>query len=176
MDDVTDEYPLKTTQQPLLVHIKRSLDKEHVTQPSSELDVSPSAWEYDVLQRNLEKLPLYTPIIDNGLLGSPERLVKITLRYDYAGSYGHQGWCEVSWMTGGIIPCYGTLSVHDVEYTVYIKGTFKKRYTYQYKQIGAYWILLLPFVWLNAFTDSREDALATTFHQFLAQSHADGVL
>ena len=76
-------------------------------------------------------------------------------------------------MTLAIIPCYGDLSVHHVEYGLYIDGVLQRKYHYRYAGKGAYWIGLLPFSWINLFTDGREDALADTVSRFFNEAKQD---
>lgn len=175
-DSYTNVNHTNGARQPLPINIKRALDKEHRVQPAGDLVLLSSDWEYEVLLKTLKNSSVFTPIINDPYTGQSQRFVNITLRYNYGDSYSHQGGCEVSWMTGGVIPCYGNLSVYEITYEVYVKNTLAKRYKYHYTQTGAYWIGLLPFIWLNAFTSSHEDALVTTVHRFLTQVTTDGLL
>ena len=74
-----------------------------------------------------------------------------------------------------IIPCYGDLNVHHVEYR-YQAGELKKVYKYTYAQKGIFWLGMLPFIWVNVFTNSHQEALASTVSQFIIHAERDGLL
>ena len=140
-----------------------------------ETILSSSDWEYLTIRKTLENYSPANTIIDPTTRERLQTFVEVTLYYDYEASYSHQGWCEASFMTLAIIPCYGELSVHDARYSLYIDGSLQKEYVYRYSGKGAYWIGLLPFSWINLFTRGREEALAGTTHQFLSRAKKDGL-
>ena len=44
-----------------------------------------------------------------------------------------------------------------VEYNLYVNGKSERLYRYEVNRKGIFWIGLLPFAWLNAFTTSATD-------------------
>ena len=161
--------------------IKRSLEKETNIEESyrklnMEKVLQSSDWRYQTIRKTLQQYSPAKTIIDGTQPTPGQTFVSIVLYEDFRASYSHQGWCEASWMTGSIIPCYGDLSVHHVEYVLHEGQIEQRRYNYTYTRRGAWWIGLLPFVWVNLFTNSHEDALASTVHEFLIQAKKEGLL
>jgi hypothetical protein len=76
----------------------------------------------------------------------------------------------------GAIPYYSDEGGLTVDYHLYEKGTPKHTYQYRIYKKGAGGLLLLPFAWLNFFTDDLKDALRGTTLQFLLDAQGDGNL
>jgi hypothetical protein len=76
----------------------------------------------------------------------------------------------------GAIPHYSDEGGLTVDYHLYKNGTPQHTYQYRIYKKGAGGLLLLPFAWLNFFTDDLKDALRATTLQFLIDAHHDGNL
>ncbi len=173
--------PLEKTMDVLSIGIKRSFEKEtnieeDWTKSNKEKILSSIDWEYEALWKALAQSSSAKTIVKGAQPERGQTFVRVILYKDYEASYAHKGWCEASWMTGSIIPCYGDLSVHHVEYVLYEDQVEQRKYIYTYSRKGAYWIGLLPFVWMNFFTSDQDDALVSTALQFLTDAKKDGFL
>ena len=76
----------------------------------------------------------------------------------------------------GILPYYTGDGGTTVVYTLYRDGKLKQTYRYPITKKGAGWIVLLPFAWLNFFTNDLKDAVRGATLQFLIDAHRDGNL
>ena len=76
----------------------------------------------------------------------------------------------------GAIPHYSDEGGLTVDYHLYKNRTLQHTYQYRIYKKGAGGLLLLPFAWLNFFTDDLKDALRATTLQFLIDAHRDGNL
>jgi len=76
----------------------------------------------------------------------------------------------------GAIPYYSDEGGLTVDYHLYNNGTSQHTYQYRIYKKGAGGLLLLPFAWLNFFTDDLKDALRATTLQFLIDALRDGNL
>ena len=74
------------------------------------------------------------------------------------------------------IPYYSGEGELEADYRLSKDGVPQKTYQYTIKKKGAGGILLLPFAWLNFFTDDLKDALRATTLQFLIDAQRDGNL
>jgi hypothetical protein len=74
------------------------------------------------------------------------------------------------------IPYYSGEGGLRVKYRVYREGTLHAAYEYTIKKKGWGGLFLLPFAWLNFFTDDLKDGLRATTLQFLIDAHRDGNL
>jgi hypothetical protein len=74
----------------------------------------------------------------------------------------------------GLIPVYSGQGGWELSYSLDDRGMFQKTYTYRITQKRYYWLLLLPFSWMNFFTYSLDDALRMTTAQFLVDARRDG--
>ncbi|NJD91102.1 MAG: hypothetical protein FIA91_06255 [Geobacter sp.] len=78
------------------------------------------------------------------------------------------GYLSISTLT--LLPAWSTQDGYLVKYNLYQDGQKKETYRYDITRKGGIWLGLLPFVWLNAFTYSEEDAFAATASQFSADA------
>jgi hypothetical protein len=76
----------------------------------------------------------------------------------------------------GAIPHYSDEGGLTVDYHLHKNGTPQHTYQYRIYKKGAGGLLLLPFAWLNFFTDDLKDALRATTLQFLIDAQRDGNL
>jgi hypothetical protein len=76
----------------------------------------------------------------------------------------------------GAIPYYSDEGGLTVDYHLYENGTPQHSYQYRIYKKGAGGLLLLPFAWLNFFTDDLKDALRGATLQFLIDAQRDGNL
>lgn len=74
------------------------------------------------------------------------------------------------------LPYYAGEGGTTVVYTLYRDGRFKQTYRYPITKKGAGWIVLLPFAWLNFFTNDLKDAVRGATLQFLIDAQRDGNL
>src|SRR5262245_3720026 len=65
---------------------------------------------------------------------------------------------------------------HRTSYSVYDRNALTKTYTYEISVKAFYWLLLLPFSWINFFTYTLEDAVRSTTAQFVIDAQRDGYL
>ena len=76
----------------------------------------------------------------------------------------------------GVIPHYSDEGGLTVDYHLYKNRAPQHTYQYRIYKKGAGGLLLLPFAWLNFFTDDLKDALRGTTLQFLIDAQRDGKL
>lgn len=76
----------------------------------------------------------------------------------------------------GVLPYYTGDGGTTVVYTLYRDGQRMQTYRYPITKKGAGWIVLLPFAWLNFFTNDLKDAVRGTTLQFLIDAQRDGNL
>jgi hypothetical protein len=83
---------------------------------------------------------------------------------------------------GMLVPAFSLLPYYTgeggttVSYTLYRDGQRMQTYRYPITKKGAGWIVLLPFAWLNFFTNDLKDAVRGTTLQFLIDAQRDGTL
>ena len=75
-----------------------------------------------------------------------------------------------------VLPYYAEEGGTTVVYTLYRDDRFKQTYRYNITKQGAGWIVLLPFAWLNFFTNDLKDAVRGATLQFLIDAQRDGNL
>ncbi len=76
----------------------------------------------------------------------------------------------------GILPYYIGDGGTTVIYTLYRDGQHTQTYRYPITKKGGGWIVLLPFAWLNFFTNDLKDAVRGATFQFLIDAQRDGNL
>jgi len=64
----------------------------------------------------------------------------------------------------------------ELSYSVYDRNALKKTYNYEITSKQFFWLLLLPFSWINFFTYSLEDSVRSTTAQFVIDAQRDGYL
>jgi len=65
------------------------------------------------------------------------------------------------------IPSWSTQDGFNLYYDFYYDGKKVKTFYYEIKRFIGIWIVFLPFVWVNLFTSSKEDAFEAATYQFL---------
>lgn len=75
-----------------------------------------------------------------------------------------------------VIPFYINEGGWEFSYSVHHRDRLTKTYTYDITARQFYWVLLLPFSWMNFFTYSLEDAVQSTTAQFVMDAQRDGYL
>jgi hypothetical protein len=75
-----------------------------------------------------------------------------------------------------LLPYYTGEGGTMVSYTMYRDGRHMQTYRYPITKKGAGWIVLLPFAWLNFFTNDLKDAVRGATLQFLIDAQRDGNL
>ena len=178
-EDLERIPPHEKTLESLFLVVKRSYQKEVNAVIGAEIAkeeiLSTAEEDYQILKNALQRYSSAQTIVAATKPEPSHTFVKITLYYNYAASYNHKGWCEASVMSLAIIPCYGDLFVYETAYALYIDNVFQKEYHYRYAGKGIFWIGLFPFAWINFFTNSHGDALASTVYYFLRDAQRDGI-
>jgi hypothetical protein len=64
----------------------------------------------------------------------------------------------------------------ELSYSVYDLNALKQTYHYEITSKQFFWLLLLPFSWINFFTYRLEDAARSTTPQFVVDAQRDGYL
>lgn len=83
---------------------------------------------------------------------------------------------RISSITYFIIPFYINEGGWEFSYSVFDQDMLKKTYKYEITARQFYWLVLLPFSWINFFTYSLEDAVQSTTAQFVVDAQRDGYL
>jgi len=74
----------------------------------------------------------------------------------------------------GLIPIYSGQGGWEMSYSLYERNELKKTYNYKITPKRCYWLLLIPFSWINFFTYSFEEAVRSTTVQFVVDVQRDG--
>jgi hypothetical protein len=74
------------------------------------------------------------------------------------------------------LPHYAGEGGTTAVYSLYRDGQLTQTYRYPITKKAAGWIVLLPFAWLNFFTNDLKDAVRGTTLQFLIDAQRDGNL
>lgn len=77
---------------------------------------------------------------------------------------------------GPVLPYYSSHAGHIISYELYIDHELKKSYRYEITKKGVAWIGLLPFAWVNLFTNDQQDACRVALHRFIRDVERDGYL
>lgn len=77
---------------------------------------------------------------------------------------------------GPVLPYYSSHAGHIISYELYIDHELKKSYRYEITKKGVAWIGLLPFAWVNLFTNDQQDACRAALHRFIRDVERDGYL
>jgi hypothetical protein len=85
-------------------------------------------------------------------------------------------WCQATFFSLYILPCYADELVFETHYDVYVDNKLKYAYRYEINRKGFYWIGVLPFFWINYFMDGYNDAFSATVYQFITDVKRDSVL
>jgi hypothetical protein len=75
-----------------------------------------------------------------------------------------------------LMPYYKGDGGTTVVYRLYRDGQLTQTYRYPITKKGAGWIVLLPFAWVNFFTNDLKDAVRGATLQFLIDAQRDGNL
>ncbi|MGZ9146090.1 MAG: hypothetical protein ACXW4A_09650 [Nitrospira sp.] len=75
-----------------------------------------------------------------------------------------------------VLPFYINEGGWEFSYSVNHQNVLRKTYKYEITARQLYWILLLPFSWINVFTYSLEDAVKSTTAQFVVDAQREGYL
>ncbi len=73
-----------------------------------------------------------------------------------------------------VLPFYIQEGGWEFSYSVTHQNVLRKTYTYEITARQFYWLLLLPFSWINFFTYSLEDAVQSTTAQFVMDAQREG--
>ncbi|NOT21770.1 MAG: hypothetical protein HOP22_03465 [Nitrospiraceae bacterium] len=78
--------------------------------------------------------------------------------------------------SGGLFPIYGWQGGWELSYSVYDQSVLQKTYNYEITARTLISIVGLPFLWINFFTYSFDDAVRSTTAQFVMDAQRDGYL
>jgi hypothetical protein len=107
--------------------------------------------------------------------------VRMSVNYSpadpYEASYISLVQVFLSAMTLSVIPV-ATAKEYSVSYALHVDGELYPRqlYIHRFRKRTFGGILVLPFVWMNAFTYDEKEALRATLYQFLLDAERDGYL
>ena len=73
-----------------------------------------------------------------------------------------------------VLPFYIQEGGWEFSYSVTHQNVLRKTYTYEITARQFYWLLLLPFSWINFFTYNLEDAVQSTTAQFVMDAQREG--
>ena len=116
-----------------------------------------------------------SPVVDNSKGAETEVVVSVL------NKLSHSTWYKMTMVlvfigSGGLFPTYSWQDGWALSYSVYDQNALNKTYTYEITLKEFYSIVLLPFLWINFFTYSLEDALRSTTAQFVVDAQRDGYL
>jgi hypothetical protein len=83
---------------------------------------------------------------------------------------------EASLRSAFFFPLYSGQGGWELSYRVYDRNALKKTYKYEITTKAFFWLLVLPFSWINFFTYSFDDAVRSTTAQFVVDAQRDGYL
>jgi len=75
-----------------------------------------------------------------------------------------------------VLPCYQVVQPYEMNFDLYLNGVFKKKYRYLSIRKELDWIVLAPFMWLNWFMTSNEEAIHATVRLCVGDAISDGFL
>lgn len=110
------------------------------------------------------------PVVYNSMWGETKVVVRVLVK-PYAPSYGGTA---VHWLAI-LIPVVRQ-GGWELSYSYYDRNALKKTYNYEITSKEYFWLLWLPFSWINFFTYSLEDAVRSTTAQFVVDAQQDGYL
>jgi hypothetical protein len=73
-----------------------------------------------------------------------------------------------------LLPIYSNSMGYDVQFKVLVDGKATRLYEYPIRRRVFAWLPVLPFIWINAFTDAEEDAFAAVTKRFFLEAQHDG--
>lgn len=111
----------------------------------------------------------YSAAITNEQVSAPLRLLVLLLDPVLILSYGVLS-------IGPVLPYYSGHAGHLIRYDLYVDGELQKTYRYEITKKGVAWVGLLPFAWVNFFTDDHQDACRAVLHRFIRDVERDGYL
>jgi len=85
-----------------------------------------------------------------------------------------RGFQWLSFLSLFVIPSYDEESRYIVQYDLYLDGELKNTYRYEVTRETWIWLGLTPFVWINALTPGKGEALAFTVDGFFHDAARDG--
>lgn len=74
----------------------------------------------------------------------------------------------------GLLPLYSDSTGYDMQYTVYRDGRLIRIYEYPIRRKVFVWLPVLPFAWVNLFTESESEAFAEVTRRFFFEASRDG--
>jgi len=101
------------------------------------------------------------------------RFVAITVT-EVPNSPAAQVWGIVSIITLFIIPAYSDSSGYDLAFETFVDGQQAGSYHYSIRERIFVWFAVLPVIWINFLTRSRNEAFTEAISRFLGDSGADG--
>lgn len=116
-----------------------------------------------------------SPVVDNSKGAETEVVVSVL------DKKSHPMWYEIPMGlffigSGGLFPIYGWQGGWELSYSVYDQSVLQKTYNYEITARTLISIVGLPFLWINFFTYSFDDAVRSTTAQFVMDAQRDGYL
>ena len=84
--------------------------------------------------------------------------------------------CEIFRAFLMVLPCYQVVQPYEMNFDLYLNGVLKKKYRYPIARYELNWIVLVPFMWLNWFMTSTEEAIHATVRLCVRDAITDGLL
>ena len=116
-----------------------------------------------------------SPVNDNSKGAEPEVVVSVL------NKISHPIWYEIPMAlvffgSGGLIPVYRWQDGWELSYSVYDRSVLQKTYNYEITAKTLVSIVGIPFLWINFFIYSFDDAVRSTTAQFVMDAQRDGYL
>jgi hypothetical protein len=136
----------------------------------------PSAPEdYDELRRVFAETGMFRRTIATSIAPPKGVYCSVSVEYRPRSELG-EFFLSLSQASATLLPSYSESSGHVVRFDLYVDMALRKSYWYEMSRKEAIWFVLLPFVWVNAFTHSPDDAFRATAYQFFLDADRDGYL
>jgi hypothetical protein len=116
------------------------------------------------------------PVVYNSKWAQKKIVVRVLVKpyVRYGGAMVGMAPTAYNWFAV-LIPVYEE-GGWELSYSVYDRSVLQKTYNYEITSKQFFWLLLLPFSWINFFTYSLEDAVQSTTAQFVIDAQRDGYL
>jgi hypothetical protein len=83
---------------------------------------------------------------------------------------------QLSLYTLWLIPSYRAGVRYTVDYDLYFDAVLRKTYHYEITEKIFFWILVLPFSWINLLTNGHTNAFEATIHEFIRDARNEANL
>ena len=114
------------------------------------------------------------PVVYNSKWSETEVVVRVLVKPYTTYGGGMVAMDSYNWLAL-LIPVYQQ-GGWDLSYSFNDRNALRKTYKYKITSKQLFWLLLLPFSWINVFTYSLEEAVQSTTAQFVMDAQRDGYL